>query len=168
MTFTHSRIVFFVMVLGLCNIASAANDQPTISLPYTPSLDVNAMDRSADPCEDLYQFACGGWVKNNPIPADQSRWSTYGKAYFDNQRYLWGILEDNSRDNPQRNATQTLIGDYFASCMNETGIEELGGTPLDSDLQAIAGIDNKQQLGALIGRLITHTDAGVFFMGLCG
>ena len=166
MTFTHSRIVFFVMILGLCSIASAANDQPTISLPYTPSLDINAMDRSADPCEDLYQFACGGWVKNNPIPADQSRWSTYGKAYVDNQRYLWGILEENSRNNPQRNATQTMIGDYFASCMNETGIEELGGTPLDSDLQAIAGIDNKQQLGALIGRLITHTDAGVFFMGL--
>jgi endothelin-converting enzyme/putative endopeptidase len=39
------------------------------------------MDRTANPCEDLYQYACGGWIKNNPIPADQSRISTYGKLY---------------------------------------------------------------------------------------
>jgi endothelin-converting enzyme/putative endopeptidase len=57
------------------------------------SLDVRSMDRSADPCEDLYTFACGGWQKNNPIPADQSSWSVYGKLYEDNQHYLWGVHE---------------------------------------------------------------------------
>ena len=77
-------------------MAVADNEQPTTRLPYTPSLDINAMDRSADPCEDLYQFACGGWIRNNPIPEDQSSWSTYGKAYVDNQRYLWGILQEDA------------------------------------------------------------------------
>ncbi len=56
------------------------------------------MDRTANPCENLYQYACGGWIKNNPIPADQSRISTYGKLYVDNQRYLWGILEELARE----------------------------------------------------------------------
>jgi predicted metalloendopeptidase len=46
-------------------------------LPYTPSLDVSAMDRSVDPREDPYTYACGGWKKNNPIPPDQNRWSVY-------------------------------------------------------------------------------------------
>ncbi len=63
-------------------------DQPATSFPYTPGLDVNAMDKTANPCVDFYQYTCGGWMKNNPIPADQPRWSVYGKLGQDNQRYL--------------------------------------------------------------------------------
>ncbi len=62
-------------------------------LPYTPSLDVTAMDRSADPCLDFYTYSCGGWQKKNPIPPDQVSWSVYGKLYQDNLVYLRGILE---------------------------------------------------------------------------
>ncbi len=160
------RLICCTLTLGICSIAAATDDQPTNSLPYTPSLDIKAMDRSADPCEDLYQFACGNWLVNNPIPADQSSWSTYGKAYVDNQRYLWGILQEDARENTQRNATQTLIGDYFAACMNVEKIDERGSQPLSDDLQAIARLEDKKQLGDLIGRLIKHTDASVFFLGL--
>jgi len=147
-------------------MAAAEEDRPTTSLPYTPGLDVNAMDRTADPCEDLFQYACGGWLVNNPIPDDRSRLSTYGKAYLDNQRYLWGILEDVSTESKERNATQTMIGDYFAACMNVEAIDELGSTPLHADMKAIADIESKAELGALIGRLIKLTDGRSFFFAL--
>src|SRR5450755_2020560 len=93
-------------------------DRPYQSLPYTPSLDVASMDRSVDACDDLYTYACGGWQKNNPIPADQSSWSVYGKLHADNQHYLWGILEDAAKPSAERTPAAQKIGDYFAACMN--------------------------------------------------
>src|ERR1043165_1685585 len=74
--------------------ARIAEEGPLDALPYTPSLDLTAMDRAADPCGDFYQYVCGGWMKDNPIPADQSAWSVYGKLSNDNERFLWGILQD--------------------------------------------------------------------------
>ena len=63
--------------------------QPLTAMPYSPSLDVTSLDRSVDPCQDFYKFSCGGWQKNNPIPADQASWSVYAKLGNENQQFLW-------------------------------------------------------------------------------
>ena len=116
-----------------------AEERPYQELPYTPSLDVSAMNRAVDPCEDLYAYACGGWQQHHPIPADQSSWSVYGKLYVDNQRFLWGILEDAARPDPKRTPSQQKVGDYFAACMDEATIERAGITPLQPDSSASSG-----------------------------
>jgi len=166
MGFTRTRYVSCVLALAACAMATAQEDQPTTSLPYTPSLDIGAMDLRADPCVNLYQYACGGWIKNNPIPANQSSWSTYAKAYVDNQRYLWGILAEDVADTPTRNANQKLIGDYFAACMNTERIDELGLSPMDQELSLITGLDDKSKLGEVLGKLIQATDSAAFFLGV--
>ncbi len=143
---------------------TAAPDVPFKELPYTPSLDLSAMDRTADPCDDLYQFACGGWMQNNPIPPDQARWSVYGKATVDNQRYLWGILEDAAKTITDRTPTQQKIGDYFAACMDAEAVEKAGIAALDDDLASIAKLTNRKQLAALLGDLHQHiSGSGLFF-----
>ena len=129
---------------------------PYMSLPYSPSLDPAAMDRSVDPCEDLYTYACGGWQRANPIPEDQTLWSVYGKLHVDNQRYLWGILQEESAPLPTRSPEQQKIGDYFASCMNVSAVESAGIAPIRGDLERIAAVDSKRQLGALLGELQVH------------
>ena len=124
--------------------------RPLASLPYTPGLYLESMDKTADPCVDFYQYSCGGWMKNNPIPADQASWSVYGKLTQENQQFLWGILDDLSKKTSGRNQNQQKIGDYFAACMDESAIEKLGLRPIQPYLAEIDGITSKQQLPALL------------------
>jgi endothelin-converting enzyme/putative endopeptidase len=122
------------------------------ALPYTPSLDPAAMDRTADPCVDFYQYACGGWMKTHPIPPDQTSWSVYAKLYEDNLTYLRGILEEASTA-ANRDAVTQKIGNYYASCMDEAKIEQLGAKPLEPDLSAIDNLKDTNGLAALIATL---------------
>ena len=141
-------------------------DAPTMTLPYTPGLDISAMDRSADPCEDFYQYTCGGWMANNPIPADQSSWSVYGKLYQDNQRFLWGILQSLSKADEKRTPDQQKIGDYFSACMDVQTIDALGIRPLEPVLNQIAAIRSKSEIPALLGRLHFGGSGGDLFFSV--
>jgi putative endopeptidase len=123
------------------------------ALPYTPSLDLASMDRTADPCVNFYQYACGGWKKNNPIPADQTSWSVYGKLYQDNLQFLRGILEQASTSSGQRNAVTQEIGDFYAACMDEATAEKRGLEPVRGYLDAVAALKSNKELAPLVARL---------------
>ena len=150
---------------GIFNPTLKVDEKPLASLPYTPSLDVNSMDKTADPCVDFYQYSCGGWMKNNPIPADQPRWSVYGKLYEDNQRFLWGILDDLSKKATGRNANQQKIGDFFGACMDEPAIEKLGASPLKPYLTQISGMNSKKDLASVLAALHLKTQGSGFLFG---
>ena len=140
------------------------SEQPLTAFPYTPSLNVPSMDRNADPCVDFYQYSCGGWKNQNPIPTDQASWSVYGKLYQDNQRFLWGILDGLARQQEGRNDNQQKIGDYFAACMDDAAIEQAGARPLAGMLASIKALRNKSALPALLSQLqLQSGDAGFLF-----
>src|SRR6516162_7720850 len=100
------KFIFALVVVLLVSAALGAQEKPPVTsepaMQYTPSLDLNAMDKSADPCVDFYQYSCGGWKKANPIPPDETSWSVYAKLYQDNLNFLRSILEEAAR-NPERN-----------------------------------------------------------------
>ena len=155
---------FFVILIALALAASAQTEKPLTSFPYTPGLDVSSMDKTADPCVDFYQYSCGGWTKNNPIPSDQARWSVYGKLYLDNQQFLWGILDQLSRQTTGRNANQQKIGDYFGACMDQTTVNQLGARPLQPYLDQIVALQSKKDLPVLLARLQPSLQtSGLFF-----
>ena len=161
----HSR--FFALIATLLIAVASAfaqGEQPLRELPYTPGLDVSAMDTRASPCEDFYQYSCGGWMQHNPIPPDQSRWSVYGKLYQDNQRFLWGILDQLAQHNAGSSGAQQQLGDYFAACMDESRIEQLGAAPLQTWLQQVNAIASRSDLAGFLARAQLATGhSGLFF-----
>ena len=157
-------LLIIVIAITLTLTTSAQTEKPLTSFPYTPGLDITSMDTTADPCVDFYQYSCGGWKKNNPIPADQARWSVYGKLYQDNQQFLWGILDQLSKQTGGRNPNQQKIGDYFGACMDEAAVNRLGAKPLQPYLDQIAALQSTKDLPALLARLHTSLQTeGLFF-----
>src|SRR5579875_3021011 len=103
-----------LLLLGALPVLMCAQETPLTTLPYTPSLATEFMDKSADPCTDFYRYACGNWNKLNPIPADQARWDVYGKLANENERLLWGILQAAAKPSASRTPNEQKIGDFFA------------------------------------------------------
>jgi endothelin-converting enzyme/putative endopeptidase len=110
------------------------------------------MDRSADPCTDFFRYSCGAWLKKNPIPPDQARWDVYSKLAEDNQRFLWGILEQASKPAANRSLVEAEIGDFFQACMDESAVEKAGAAPLKPRLDEIAALKSTTDLPAFLGR----------------
>src|SRR5208282_5276176 len=110
-----------------------------------PSLDVTSMDKSVDPCVNLYRYACGGWQKRNPIPPDQTSWSVYAKLFEDNLLFLRGILEQAEVESPSRNQVTREIGDFYAACMDESAVEKRGVSAIQPQLEAIAKLQSPRE-----------------------
>jgi endothelin-converting enzyme/putative endopeptidase len=143
-----------VFALAFALFLSLANAQQPGAAKSEPALDVTAMDRSIDPCVDFFAYSCGGWIKKNPIPADQSSWDTYSKMQDQNLGQLRGILEEASAPDPKRNAVNQKIGDYYASCTDEKAIDAKGAEPLKPSLERIAKISSKAELAGVVATMI--------------
>jgi putative endopeptidase len=141
-------------LVALFYLSLVGNAQQS-STTHTPALDVTAMDRSIDPCVDFFKYSCGGWIKNNPIPPDQSSWDLYSKMEDENKEKLRGILEAASPPDAGRTAVNQKIGDYYASCMDEKAIEDKGIEPLKLGLDRIAKIGSKAELADVASAMAT-------------
>ena len=116
--------------------------------------DAAALDKTVSPCTDFYQYSCGTWLKNNPVPADQSSWGRFSELAERNRSILHSILE--------KAAPGTQIGDYYASCMDEAAIERKGIAALKPELDRIAALKSAADVSAEIARLHNY-GANVFF-----
>jgi putative endopeptidase len=143
------------MMAGVAQAQTSPANQATQEpiLPYIPSLDVASMDRTADPCVNFYQYSCGGWKKNNPIPADQTSWSVYARLYQDNLLFLRGILEQAAISSGPRNEATVQIGDFYGACMDEATVEKQGIAPVRGYLDSIWSLKSAKEIAPLAAQL---------------
>jgi putative endopeptidase len=137
--------------------------RPANPAPPAPSsssgLQLDALDKTADACTDFYQFACGGWIAKNPVPSDRASWGRFEELQERNNETLHRILETAAAG---RDPESKKIGDYYASCMDETAIDARGAAPLDPLLKKIAAVTSVADLAPLVAELHT-VGVNVFF-----
>ena len=132
-------------------------------MPYSPSLDLTSMDKSINPCVDFYKYSCGGWQKNNPIPADQATWDVYAKLANDNAQFLWGILAEDAKPSATRTPVQQKVGDYFAACMATGDIDKSGDDPIRITLARLQGLRSREEVYAQVAALHRSSLGSFFF-----
>jgi putative endopeptidase len=137
------RVLSLVFLLCAAIFCTAQSTPSATGGPkQIPSFDVTAIDKTVEPCVDFYQYACGNWMKNNPIPPDKSRWGRFDELAEQNLYILRDIL--NQAQAPgQHSPNEKLVGEFYASCMDESTIEKKGTAPLVPELARIDGLKTK-------------------------
>ena len=158
-------LIFIPLLVGIVSARThtRAQGQPAASASQS-GLDLGSLDKSADACTDFYQFACGGWLKSNPLPGDQPRYGRFDELQERNNAVLRDILEAAAKST-SASADDRKIGDYYASCMDERAIDAKGLAPLKEDLDRIAALDGAAGLPSLLAQLHAKFVGGFFAFG---
>jgi putative endopeptidase len=141
---------------GSATAVEPAGPPPTSITLAEAGLEADSLDRTADPCADFFQFACGGWLAKNEIPADRPRWGRFGEIDDRNEATLHGLLED-ARTSKSADPIISKLGAFYGACMDEKSVEKQGLGGIKPMQDAIAKIKDTKSLVAAI--TVLHASA---------
>jgi putative endopeptidase len=153
-------VVFVLLAVSLSVAQTAPAFAPKAQASQRFSID--NIDKTVDPCTDFYQYACGNWIKNTEIPADQSSWVSFNELDERNQYTMRDILDKAAVASQARDAITQKIGDFYSTCMDEKAADAKGSEPLKPELDRIAAVKDKTALIDAIAELHLRGTRGLF------
>lgn len=144
----QATLTLFLAVL----IISAFNSCKQPSSP--PAIDVNNMNFNYAPGDDFYRFVNDGWLQNNPMPDEYSRYGSFEKLAEENEEKLYDLLAKIRSDrSAEQGSNRQKIRDFFNSAMDTVTQTQLGTEPIQFLFDRIENIENRDQLPEVIAYL---------------
>ncbi len=137
------------LAVAASSYAQSVAPSGTASSKVVKALDPSLLDTKVDPCTNFYQYSCGGWLKRNPIPSDQSSYGRDTELAEQNMLVLKTILDKASTGGASRTANEQKIGDYYSACMDVDAIDRAGLAPLQIALGRVGQVREKDALPEL-------------------
>lgn len=170
--------------LCLSSCSTKEDMKDTAEKVKATTIEASYMDTTVRPQDDFFKFCNGNWVKNNPVPATESRWGSFNELDQANKVKLRGIMEDAAKAHAAKGSTQQIIGDFFTSYMDSTSRNKKGYEPIKADLNviqeakdiiAIQGIiakQHKEGIGSLfsfgVDQDLKNVDVNMLYTGQGG
>src|SRR5882757_8184990 len=154
--------LFSLLLIPLSFSVAQTAPAPPAKSAASQRFSIDNIDKTADPCTDFYQYACGNWLKNTEIPADQSSWLSFIELDERNQFTMRNILDKAAVAKPDRDAITQKIGDFYSSCMDEKAADARGSDPIKPELERIAAVKDKTALIDTIAQLHLQGTRGLF------
>jgi putative endopeptidase len=136
-------VAFSALVLAA--VASSAAEAPKI-----PRFSIDYMDKTVEPSADFYHYADGTWLKQNPVPADKSRWASFAELQERNWYLIHGILDATTAAKAKPSSTEQKVGDFFRSALDTNRLEQLGFKPIEPELKRISELKTAEDILQLL------------------
>lgn len=120
------------------------------------------LDPKADPCTNFYQYAAGGWMNNNPMPATESRWGSFNMLAKSNDVKIRAILDAASIKKSAKGTPEQLVGDMYAAALDTAALDKLGAKPLAPLMAEINALRATKEIPTLMAKLRPLGIGGLF------
>ena len=145
------KVIVPLMICAIfCLASSCKSKQKTEEVALTSGIDLANLDTTASPNDDFYQFACGGWMKNNPLKPEYSRFGSFDVLGENNQLQLKEIITETAAQKNENGTVAQKIGDLYNMGMDSVTIDEQGAEPIQAELKTIADMKDLKGLTAML------------------